>query len=234
MVAIGPGDEAEFGTFQNIERLYEAYSDAELILIDIPIGLPSEEIPSRSCDIEARKLLGPKKASAVFPPPCRETLKADNYVEAKEINLAVLGKGLNLQTYHISKKIKEVDDFLNRYPESRERICESHPEICFWALAGQKPMVYNKKTTKGLKERLEILKQYSPRSTAIYNAALDRYFRKHVGRDDILDAMVLAVTATFFTVRGVSLPEEPVKDSSGLPMEIVYAFQKILLDAKSE
>lgn len=152
-VAIGPGDEAEFGTFQNIERLYKAYSDAELILIDIPIGLPSKKIPSRSCDIETRKLLGPKKASAVFPPPCRETFKADNYVEAKEINLAVSGKGLNLQTYHISKKIGEVDDFLNSYPESRNRIRESHPEICFWALAGQKPMVYNKKTAEGLKTR---------------------------------------------------------------------------------
>jgi predicted RNase H-like nuclease len=233
-VAIGQGHEAEFGVFENIDQLFQSYSDARWILIDIPIGLPSKEIPNRICDIEARKLLGLKKASAVFSPPCREALKASKYTEAKQINLAELGKGLNLQTYHISKKIKEVDEFLNCHPESIKRIRESHPEICFWALAGQKTMEHNKKTDKGLEERLEILKQHFSKSSAIYKAALDRYLRKEVARDDILDAIALAVTATNLSARGATLPEKPMKDSSGLPMEIVYACPEISSVTKSE
>lgn len=232
-VAVGPGDEAEFGVFQNIDQLFKAYSNAKWILIDIPIGLPSETSPSRSCDIEARKLLGLKKASSVFSPPCRDALKAISYTEAKQINLSILGRGLTLQTYHISKKIKQVDAFLHCYPESKKRIRESHPEICFQALAGQKPMAHNKKTTGGLEERLEILTQHYPRSSAIYKAAMGRYLRKDLGRDDILDALALAVTATHLSNQGITLPKTPDRDSFGLPMEIVYAVPESLQDRES-
>ena len=36
-VTIGPGQDSEFGIFENIERLFNAYSDAKSILIDIAI-----------------------------------------------------------------------------------------------------------------------------------------------------------------------------------------------------
>ena len=47
-VSIGPGEDSEFGIFENIERLFNAYSDAKSILIDIPIGLPFEAKKSRT------------------------------------------------------------------------------------------------------------------------------------------------------------------------------------------
>jgi predicted RNase H-like nuclease len=56
-VAIGPGDELEFGIFVTIEKLWRTYSEAESMLIDIPIGLPSKEINTRLCDKAARILL---------------------------------------------------------------------------------------------------------------------------------------------------------------------------------
>ena len=34
---LGPGTEIEFGAFSSFENLYNRYSDAELILADIPI-----------------------------------------------------------------------------------------------------------------------------------------------------------------------------------------------------
>ncbi len=233
-VSIGPGDEAEFGVFENINQLFHAYSDSKWILIDIPIGLPSKENPRRNCDIEARKLLGPKKASTVFPPPCREATKASNYTEANQTNRAVLAKGMSQQTFHICKKIKETDEFLLRHKKSKKIVRESHPEICFWALSGQRRLEHNKKTPKGLEERLEILIRHFPRSSLIYKAALDRYLRKEVSRDDILDAMALAISATNLSTRGVSLPEKSEKDSSGFTMEIVYALPEIPQSAKNK
>jgi predicted RNase H-like nuclease len=108
--AINHENDWEIGVFEHIEKLWEAHKDASLILIDIPIGLPFKE--PRACDLEARKLLGKGKTSCLFPPPCREALAAETYEAACEINKKILGKKISWQTWNISKKIKEVDDFL--------------------------------------------------------------------------------------------------------------------------
>jgi predicted RNase H-like nuclease len=121
--AINHENEWEIGVSENIEKFWKAHKDASLILIDIPIGLPFKK--PRACDLEARKLLGRGRASSVFPPPCREALAAKTYEEACEINKKVLGKKISLQTYHISKKIKEVDDFLLSNPHARQKIRET-------------------------------------------------------------------------------------------------------------
>ena len=54
------------------------------------------------------------------------------------------GKGLNKQTFNILPKIKEVDDSLASCGKARKIIREIHPEVCFWALAGNRPMQYNR------------------------------------------------------------------------------------------
>ncbi|MEQ9563370.1 MAG: hypothetical protein RLN69_12685, partial [Woeseiaceae bacterium] len=46
--------------------------------------------------------------------------------------------------------------------------------------------------------------------------------RKDLAKDDILDALVGAVTASFYPSLEV-LPHDPVKDDEGVPMEMVYA-----------
>lgn len=53
---------------------------------------------------------------------------------------------------------------------------------------------------------------------------LKQFPRKSVGRDDVVDAMVAAITATASTDSLQTLPAYPPKDSQGLPMEMVYAF----------
>lgn len=223
-VATGPGDNVEFGVFENIEGLFKAYSDVRLILIDIPIGLPSKEIKKRGCDLEARKILGPKRASSVFPPPCRDALVAKTYSEACLINQDILGKKISQQTFNLIKKIKEVDNFLSLHFEAKNIIRETHPEICFWALSGYKPMVHRKSQSQGVDERLDLLEQHYPQANAIYKAALDRYPRKEVARDDILDALVIAITAGKLDSREATLPQIPEKDALGLSMEMVYSF----------
>ncbi len=208
------------GTFPNIKDLWKAHSDATLILIDIPIGLPFKE--PRACDLKARKLLGPGRSSSVFPPPCREALSANTYEEACRLNKNVLGKKITLQAYHISKKIKEVDDFFLNKSNVPRIIRETHPEICFWALASGRSMQFSKKKKQGFEERLGVLKKVLPQSEFIVNAALKRYMRKEVAKDDILDSIAAAVVASTPKSNLVTIPETPEKDARGLPMEIVF------------
>jgi predicted RNase H-like nuclease len=222
-VALGQGDNAEFGVFEKIGLLFCAYFNAKSILIDIPIGLPFERIKNRCCDKEARKVLGPKRAGAVFAPPCRIALSTHDYAEASRINREVLGKGISRQTYNIMSKIKEVDDFLNQHPEAKKTMRETHPEICFWALAGQRPMQHKKKSPEGRDERLALLEHHYARSRSIYVAAVDRYLRKDVRRDDILDALVNAVTALRLKKHEKTLPSISQIDQKDLPMEMVYS-----------
>src|SRR5450759_4209884 len=56
---------------------------AGVVAVDIPIGLLDAAVPGgRACDLMARALLGPKRASSVFPPPVRAALDCLTYPEA--------------------------------------------------------------------------------------------------------------------------------------------------------
>jgi hypothetical protein len=89
-----------------------AYSEPvpQVIALDMPIGLP--ERGPRACDLEARRLLGPGRASSVFPAPIRPVLVATSYDDACQIRLQVEGKKLSRQAWVIVPKIREVDDML--------------------------------------------------------------------------------------------------------------------------
>ncbi|MBW2409782.1 MAG: DUF429 domain-containing protein [Deltaproteobacteria bacterium] len=218
-VSIGTDERYRIGIFETIADLWSSVKSDVLILIDIPVGLPDGG--KRQCDVEARRLLQ-KRASSVFPVPCREAIYASEYNEACRINQKTLGVKLSVQTWNIAAKIREVDDLLLRYEKARPCMRESHPEVCFWALAGGNPMAHYKKTDGGFAERFKLLKKINPATEKIINAALKNYPRKYLAKDDIIDAMALAVTASAGRDALASIPIHPPCDSMGLPMEIVY------------
>ena len=86
-----------------------AAREAELTLVDIPIGLPSADCPRlRLCDTMARERLGPR-ASSIFSVPAREAVWAPSYVEACRENRRILGRDLSKQSWGICPKIREAD-----------------------------------------------------------------------------------------------------------------------------
>lgn len=211
--------------FADVTKLWDVFVGAEVILIDIPIGLPTKIQERRACDGQARQILGQPRASSVFSAPCREALVADTHEEACRINRGVLGFGLSLQCMGIIPKIKEVDDFLHTTPDARDVIRESHPEVCFWALNGGKPMKHGKAAKKqmGITERLKVLDSVWPPARSLYEHSLRRYLRKEVARDDILDAIVLYLNSSSDLDALLTLPADRQVDDAGLPMEIVYS-----------
>lgn len=114
------------------------------------------------------------------------------------------------------------DGLLCKNRKARQQIRESHPEICFRALAGGRPMSHYKKTDRGFAERLILLKRIHPATERIAQFAINGFLRKDLARDDILDAIALAVSASAGMDALTAIPESPPGDTLGLPMEIVY------------
>ena len=206
--------------------LWKKHREADLILVDIPIGLKEGGPEARRCDAEARKILGPRKSS-VFPVPCRSAVYQLNYDAAIKENLRRTGKSIFKAVWMIVPKIREVDELLSQDGSARNRMRESHPEVCFWALNGGRPMAFNKKTGAGQAERQAVLENIlSPifSDLAHLMSATWTFNRQEVAPDDVLDALALAATAFLGQNRGpATIPAEPDTDTRGLPMEMVYA-----------
>ncbi len=165
-------------------------------------------------------MLGPRRSS-VFPAPLREILNETTYEKANYNSKHLTGKGLSKQTFGIIPKIIEVDEVLQSKPKAWGYVREAHPEICFLSLANGQPMKHNKKTQEGFIERIEILTKYwEPAEQAIAQAFLWCSNLK-VARDDVLDALVLAVIGTYSNNHLKSIPDQFQFDENGLPMEMI-------------
>ena len=214
------GPDMSFGVVESAPELLDQTSEDSCILIDIPIGLPESGESERACDLAARKALSPKRGSSVFPTPCRQTLSAKSYEDALSINRRILGRGLTKQSWAIAPKIREVDELLASNEIARRSIRETHPEVCFWGLAGG-PMEYPKKTREGFLERMRILKIVEPRAEQMVAVAFLTHGGFEAARDDVVDAFVAAICARA-VANLKTLPEKPENDPRGLPMEMVY------------
>ncbi|OOG28155.1 hypothetical protein B1C78_02070 [Thioalkalivibrio denitrificans] len=221
MVSMDEDGDADFRMLCAIDELSAYLPDAAVALIDVPIGLRGRHTDERQCDREARKRLPPGRKSSVFPAPSRCALDGNSYAEASELNRACTGRGLSRQTFAIIPKICEVDRFMGVTPY-RHKVREIHPEVCFWALNGERAMTFRKKSRAGYEERLAVLERYCPGAASLVARALGTYRRREVARDDVLDAFVGAVTAAHHgSLKQV--PDVPERDETGLPMEIVFA-----------
>lgn len=191
------------------------------VFIDIPIGLIENGATGRACDSQARELLG-KRAPSVFSAPCRPVLSATSYEEAKRLSMAAIGKKLSKQTFAITPKIKQVDDYLTANSDRDAVVREVHPEVCFWGLNDQIPMQHKKKSKLGFEERLAVLCKSLPGANDLVNEVLTTYLRKEVARDDILDAMVALIVSCADESDLKTIPDMPEVDVRGLRMEMVY------------
>jgi predicted RNase H-like nuclease len=203
-----------FLTFRNLADAL----DAAVIAIDIPIGLTEHD--ARQCDLLARRHLGPKRGTSVFPAPIRPALGASTYTHAKAASIAAQGKGISQQAWAIYPKIREVDDALQSDSDLRTRVVEVHPELTFSTWAGA-PILSGKKTPEGHAIRRDLIaRHFGPLA---FDSARNQVSRNHAANDDIADAFAALWTARrIMDGNSQSLPPEPLLDSAGLPMRMVY------------
>ena len=115
------------------------------------------------------------------------------------------------QCFHLYPKIREIDGLMT--PSLEARVYEAHPELAFWCLDGERPMVLPKKVKSrphppGMDERAAVLVRHG-----YDHAFLDQKLPRGIGRDDLLDAAVLALTAARIARgEGRSFPFAPERD----------------------
>jgi predicted RNase H-like nuclease len=205
---------------EDANRLVTLASNWDALAVDIPIGLT--ERGRRTCDDEARQVLGWPRRNSVFPAPVRSALSARTREDASAITSRADGRRVGVQSWNIYAKIRSMDDALQRAPTSvRQRIREVHPEVCFWAWQGGAAMKHSKKRAEGRAARRRLVdRDYG---NAAFDAVRGSFPKKHVADDDILDAFAALWTAERIA-RGAAktLPESPPTDAAVLTMEIVY------------
>lgn len=213
----------------SVDELWDRWSGADTILIDVPIGLRETSNEPRPCDTAARERLSPTRHRSVFPTPIREAVHADSYEEAKDIQERKTDGSLGVQSWGIADKIAKVDTFLQEEkPDATETIREAHPEVAFWALADEQAMAYSKtgQPAAAFWERVTTLEAVdSDVLTHVRAAGTD--LDAEVKNDDVIDAFALALTASPLTGDIQALQDETdATDPTGLPMEIAYAFRR--------
>ena len=140
----------------------------------------------------------------------RPSLDCRTFEEARDY-------GLNLQSFGILPKVRELDQFMT--PDLQSRIREAHPEVSFFTLAGLAPAKAGKKKIEGRDERSALLKQFYFQ----VEEGLERFPMSKATADDILDAYACAWTAMrLFRGEAGCIPDDPQRDEKGLQMAIWY------------
>jgi len=209
-----------FEVVKSINQLVDLHLDLKRLFIDIPIGLSCEKF-TRTIESKLRKELE-NRSSTIFTPACRKAIYAPDYDKARDLNKEILGKSISIQSYNISKKIKEIDQFLETKSEALE-VYESHPEICFKYLNNSEVIQTKKSTKEGFEERFNLLKKQHTELEELYSVITESFSKSKVKPDDILDAMVLCVANLKSESSGLRyFEDEHHKDEKGIFVKVAY------------
>lgn len=228
-----PGEQPEIGVFSRFSEIVEALPQDAMIAVDMPIGLPDHGgAGGRGPETLVRPLLGMRQSS-VFSIPSRDAAYAGNdrpdvswlaaHRHASEVAMqtSMPPRGVSIQAFGLFAKVRELDGLLRQQAGLGERVMESHPELCFWRLNGQKPLEQPKKVKgrifdPGMAERRVLL-----RNAGLDGGVVGARPPVGAGEDDMLDALaVLTAARNRIEDRTMSFPDPPGRDAYGLPIAI--------------
>lgn len=208
-IAVFPEDPIVLETFTEVLDQRPAY---EILALHAPVGLLEEpRTGGRSCDHEARRVLGWPRMAAVVPTPVRPALTADTWDVAAKRN-----GGMSPVTWALLDHVAEVDAEMQPY---RQRsVFEVHPELSLYELNGSTPVPLPKHHADGRRLRERLLRSKLQGIDRVLDAKLPGVSREH-----LVDVAADLWTARRIAARSIHrLPETPEWDSQGLRMEIVY------------
>lgn len=223
IVALWADDKAEIVFCGSFRDVLGAAAEASNIAVDMPIGFP-ERIgeAGRGCDRAARAVLG-ERQSSLFAVPARAAVMEADYSDACAAAVAHSDppKKVSKQCFNLFPKMRELDALMT--PALQARVVESHPEVAFWTMNGERPLDLPKRVksqpfAEGLALRRRLLA-----GAGFPVASLDaaKFPRAVAGVDDLIDAAACAVVARR-VARGeaIRFPDAPSTDGRGLRMEI--------------
>jgi predicted RNase H-like nuclease len=199
-VTIAPELPRMLGSFMDVLDERPAFS---VVGLHAPVGLLDHPVQGgRTCEREARALLGRRTAGYIRSAPARTTLNGN-------------GHAVDVGSAALAHRYAEVAQEMGPY---RQRtVFEVHPELSFYQLNGDQPLEHTKRSAQGRQERHTLLEARIPGVERILEARLKRVRRHH-----LLDATACLWTARRILGRAMTrLPMDPEWDSQGLRMEFV-------------
>jgi predicted RNase H-like nuclease len=205
--------------FKSAAELFAQTPTPAVFSIDIPIGL--KDSGPRQCDIQARHILGARRGTSVFPAPIRPVLNVASREEADKIHRSIDGRGVNVFSWNLYPRIRDVDTELQKNSQLRDKVYEVHPEISFRALNDGDYIVAAKRNPKGESIRSSLFDNYF--GSGAFDEMRKIHYHKDVANHDINDAFaVLSTAERIYCGNAVSIPTEIEFDSVGLRMGIWY------------
>jgi predicted RNase H-like nuclease len=197
------------GDIQALVALAEADGPLAVVAVDMPIGLPDRG--HRQADLLARATIGALWPS-VFMTPVRDALLAADHAAASAINRELTGQGISIQAFGLKPKLLQVEHWVR---QTRVRVVEIHPEVCFARLAGA-PLTARKASWAGAECRRALLADAGIILTADLGGA-----GAYAAVDDVLDAGAAAWAARQVVLgQARPIPDPPQTFSDGWPCAI--------------
>ena len=177
-----------------------------VIALNAPVGyLDHAAAGGRTCDREARALLGPKRGSSIQSAPVRSSTN----------ELEFLPDHLDAISMTLLPRYREVA--AEMAPFRQRTVYEVHSDMCFFELNDGEPMQWSKHSEKGEAERRDLLRVKFPGSDRILSSEIPGVSLSH-----LIDVAAFVWTARrIFHRAAVRMPEDPEWDELGLRMEIV-------------
>ena len=217
------GDEIRVRIAARFADVLTAPEAPAVVAVDMPIGLP-ECIGQggRGPEKAVRPLIGGRQSS-VFAVPSRAAVYVENYGEACRVAAQTSdpSRKVSKQLFNIAPKIREIDTLLRGEPALVARVYESHPEVAFWRLNGERALAEPKKVKgrpygPGLALRRGLLI-----AAGLPAAVVEAAPPKGAAADDLIDALACAAMARRIHRRlARPFPDPPGRDSHGLPIAI--------------
>ncbi len=199
-----PEDAKMYDTFRDVVDARPAFA---AIVVGAPIGYRDHlSDPPRAADVAARKLLG-RRAMTIRRPPTRETIGRGN---------AVAEDHLDAISATILPVLLEVAGEMSGY---RQRVVyEGSPELSFYFMNAETPLLWSKRREEGRRERRELLESKVPGIHRVIDSTVPGASVQH-----LLDAAALLMTARRVQTRAAKrIPRDAEWDSEGIRMEYVY------------
>jgi predicted RNase H-like nuclease len=177
-----------------------------VIALNAPVGFLDKAAPGgRTCDREARALLGPKRGSSIQSAPVRSSTD----------ELEFLPEHLDAISLTLLPRYREVA--VDMAPFRQRSVYEVHSDMSFLELNEGQPLQWPKQTERGREERKELLEAKFPGVAKILSVDLPGVSLAH-----LLDVAAFVWTARrIFNRAAIRIPQDPEWDEQGLRMEIV-------------
>ena len=193
-------------------KVYETFRDIldehpsfATVVVYTPIGYARNQVTGlRQCDVAAKVLLG-RRSMTVHRVPTRSTLVDGQDPKPDHLDAVTIGK------------LPAMTDVASEMSPYRQRVVfEGHPELSFFGLNGDAPLLESKVKAIGRDERREVLFAKVPGIEKVTES--DVAPTKH-----LLDAAALLFSARrVFLHAAKRVPGEAEWDEEGLRMEIVF------------